>query len=907
MKTPVLATFSKRTCLLPTSFPRSLLTIFMTLPTQQYYEKQVRNILDTTVAALMANKDRQFMYVEMYYFHRWWTDSRTTDQQRQNLRTLLKNGQWEFIEGGWVMPDEATTTYSANIDQLLEGHLFLNRTFGITPTTGWQIDPFGASSALATHYRMAGFNFHIIDRINYKVHDKLVAEQAMEFWWQSSEAEPAQAIFTHILDENYCQPMNSGFDFEGDPVHNPPVKNNNLKDRAFEYARQIRKRQPIWRTPHIMILHQCDFKYQDAFAQFDNMDKILGFIRDNPTVFNMTIRWSKPSTYLKALSTEPSSIWPTRSAQDFFSYDDNKNSWWTGYFTSRPELKGIVRQSEAELRVVDNLASLFSITGRDQSGQPASIEQLHQAMGCAQHHDAVSGTEKQAVAENYATLLYRARAKTTPLIQSYLSQLVTPSGAPYATFTNTSTLVQNLAPGGNVSVLIYNSLYKRRFEVVKIPVWHYDVQVFRPSGGMYRSQVLPAFDPSPTDAPYTLFISAVPVPPAGFVTLRLSRPLRPTLPEPIKGTSYGTVANHYLSVTVGRNGLINDVTILNPNTPLPFSQYIMAYDSYPGPGQASGAYIFRPVGPAEFVDTTGPVTTIRETPLVKEIHQRFSPWASQVLRLYNTSIGAGNYIEAEYRIGPIPGNKEVITRFDTGLFTLRGDIYTDDNGFQMLHRTWDNEDELLIPANFYPSVYASYIQPSVKGKPTGVQLAVVNDRSHGVSSQAGGTMEFMMHRRLLQDDDRGVDEALNDTSIITPSQRWLFYPPGTSETSRHRDHHIEELNYPLGIYYTQMSNYEATYVTWFEQALPLPSGIHVLHTRLISATSPQVLVSITNVYTPEDKGNDYYINVDPTTMFGTPVCNVVQTSLTGMHVIGPVNGPVPVYVKHIVTFIITPC
>lgn len=166
------------------------------------------------------------MYVEMYYFQRWWTDPRTTDAQRNNLKTLLANKQWEFVEGGWVMPDEATTTYAAVLDQLTEGHLFLNKTFGVTPRIGWQIDPFGASTAVASNYLDSGFKYHVIDRINYKVRRQLIQAQEMEFFWSPSASDPNANIFTHILDDNYCQPMNAGFDFESSDLdQNPPVTN----------------------------------------------------------------------------------------------------------------------------------------------------------------------------------------------------------------------------------------------------------------------------------------------------------------------------------------------------------------------------------------------------------------------------------------------------------------------------------------------------------------------------------------------------------------------------------------------------------------------------------------------------------------------------------------------------------
>lgn len=45
---------------------------------------------------------------------------------------LVKNGQIEIVTGGWVMNDEANTHYAAMINQLTEGHLWLQEELGVT-------------------------------------------------------------------------------------------------------------------------------------------------------------------------------------------------------------------------------------------------------------------------------------------------------------------------------------------------------------------------------------------------------------------------------------------------------------------------------------------------------------------------------------------------------------------------------------------------------------------------------------------------------------------------------------------------------------------------------------------------------------------------------------------------------
>lgn len=44
------------------------------------------------------------------------------------------------------------------------------------------------------------------------------------------------------------------------------------------------------------------------------------------------------------------------------------------------------------------------------------------------------------------------------------------------------------------------------------------------------------------------------------------------------------------------------------------------------------------------------------------------------------------------------------------------------------------------------------------------QLSVLTDRAQGCASLADGELELLAHRRLLTEDQRGVGEALNETT-----------------------------------------------------------------------------------------------------------------------------------------------
>ena len=91
-----------------------------------------------------------------------------------------------------------------------------------------------------------------------------------------------------------------------------------------------------------------------------------------------------------------------------------------------------------------------------------------------------------------------------------------------------------------------------------------------------------------------------------------------------------------------------------------------------------------------------PTFNVVTGPLVTEVYQQYSEWATHVIRLYKDS----PYVEMEWTAGPIPidtpwlasknsdWGKEVVVRYSSGLDS-NGEWYTDSNGKEMVKRVYN--------------------------------------------------------------------------------------------------------------------------------------------------------------------------------------------------------------------------
>ncbi|EPQ06698.1 Epididymis-specific alpha-mannosidase [Myotis brandtii] len=293
------------------------------------------------------------------------------------VRELLAHGRLEFVSGGQVMHDEAVTHFDDQILQLTEGHGFLYETFGIRPQFSWQVDSFGASATTPTLFALAGFNAHVISRIDYEIKEALMHAQEMQFVWRGSQSlAEQQEIFTHVLDfYGYCS---VGYSWEGEALlltqfqneeHNnlnDPVTVSNIGMYVERFVLDVKSRASLYRTPHILWPWGCDRTFFNAGVQFANMDLLLHFLNTQASQLGITVEYATLGAYFRAVHAH-NATWRTHGHQDFLPY------------SSGSEPKGhsaaVYNPLAWTVTTLINLTVSFpSVTVTDESGHPVKAQ-----------------------------------------------------------------------------------------------------------------------------------------------------------------------------------------------------------------------------------------------------------------------------------------------------------------------------------------------------------------------------------------------------------------------------------------------------------------------------------------------------------------------------------------------------
>jgi alpha-mannosidase len=460
--------------------------------------------------------------------------------------------------------------------------------------------------------------------------------------------------------------------------------------------------------------------------------------------------YSTPSHYVDAkfkATTAAHAKWEVRH-DDIFPLGDAPHNYWSGYFTSRPSLKRQVRFASNFLNSARQMEVISGVTAEDvdhpttRPSPPVGqswTDSMEGAIGVATHHDGMSGTERQDVSDDYSQRISEGHFEVEAGVAKSLQKLAGITEEIGHCNCNAAGNCLNMSMcayttgADEFTVLAWNPTGQKATNWLRIPVsgaaysvtdlssnavlpsqatlidnrTHELPLLYINKFGMKAAQLTAEEAKLSNKATHVLTFEAT-TPPVGYSSFKVKKSAasEAVVTQPVATPS--TVSNGVYELTINQaKGSIESVKNLASGVETTFNITWGYYVSSEGQatktklpngtvetsGQASGAYMFRPDDQfTHACSVSQPTIEVTSGPLVTEIKQVFSSWATHIIRLTKGS----PFIEVEWTAGPIPWNegpkgkqgKELVVKFSSGL-SSEGVYYTDSNGREMLKRKRD--------------------------------------------------------------------------------------------------------------------------------------------------------------------------------------------------------------------------
>ena len=375
-----------------------------------------------------------FVWTEMQFLAMWWSEAHET--RKNNLRKLVKEGRFEILTGGWVMTDEANVDVFAMVDQLIEGHSWVQNTFGIDIKSSWSVDPFGHGGTFPYLLNASGIDGMVIMRIHYAWKEYFAKSQTGDFLWTQRWNQNKQILCHNFPYDIYSVKGSCGpkadvcvqFNFASKLTEQPYneyvmgtklITPSNVQERAELLLESYGRTGSLHDHNVVLVPLGEDFLYAIAGqldAQYTNYKYLMDYINQRFDKYHARLRFGTLSDYFDAVRDRTQKF-PTLNG-DFFVYSDIFSSgypaYWSGYFTTRPYMKQLSRELEASLRAAE---ILYSLSYKDRSSETAvrhykMLSFARQRLALFQHHDAITGTAKQHVMYDYGKKMFESLTRT---------------------------------------------------------------------------------------------------------------------------------------------------------------------------------------------------------------------------------------------------------------------------------------------------------------------------------------------------------------------------------------------------------------------------------------------------------------------------------------------------------------
>ena len=740
----------------------------------------VKRILDNMVVSLSHNKERKFSYVEMSFFTIWYNSQ--TDEIKNKVKEFIKEGRLEIINGGWVMHDEASSYFKHSIDNMRIGLKFLKEEFNVTPKIGWFIDPFGHSAATSHLLSQMGFEKIVLTRINHQEKKYRIKNHNLEFIYDPFNLN--QKIFTHVSYHHY-NPRIILRHYPGDKKIE--LKDDELKEVCEKFYNEMLEESEGYKHNNILLYYGEDFSFNEADINYENIEMIMNYVNNNMKG-KMKMIYSTPTQYFDYVLKSGAKFDEYKN-YDFFPYSDNDHCFWTGYFSSRANLKGLIKQLGIYINMTNRLLfEIFCDEEKTKKNKPLlnlvidSVYRARERLGVLQHHDAVTGTSKEKTNKDYENMAINNIEKLKAQINLLINILnnVCPfdvsCGFEEKLFVNENENNNYLIINPNLNE---NHFFNYRLDISKEndkDSFEYKIQ--QNDKLIYGNNI--AFNDIKSGLRYSSlqFISQL-----NKENLLLSTTISKT--QNIIPKNYFSDLKEDTSTIKIKNGTLlfncKSLKFNNTETKIEFSLTHAYYTSYTGNNSdvrpensnPDGAYIFAPCE-----NELQRYNSIDET---KSFYQQNDHFTSIILRYPNSYLiiiiqNDNLNIFTESIFDPISPKSEkgynYLLVLDSNINNInkeynQPEIFTDSQGINMMHRikdthpTFEYELKEKISSNFYP-ITSVVSLCNIENKNN--KVSIFSDRAQSAGVIDKGQIQIICQRFSTVDDWKGVGEPLYENS-----------------------------------------------------------------------------------------------------------------------------------------------
>ena len=374
---------------------------WLNTPEEYYSQKSIPGIFKTVFESLKNNQQRTFIINEIYYFKIWYESLSSGD--KEDFKKLVSEKRIEFVFCGYVVNDEATPIYYDIMDNIRIGLQYLYEEFGYTPKSAFFLDSFGHNSGNAHIVSQAGFEQLVLGRFHLDYLELMKKEKNDEFYWDMfGNNNSNKKILTHILALHY-----------GYTLFLPDLEDN--IDRIMpSFIKKLEEILVGIKHKNLLFLYGDDFKYDNDYL-FKNIDELINQFKNQQeqakrifnTQENINIFYSTPEKYFSMMAKEiqeNNQNLDTIIDKDF--YPLRTDCYWTGYFTSRPYLKGYIRKASNIFYAFSKYFSFDRFINNSNNPKIyTNLKDFRETVALTQHHDAITGTCKQYVGSDYVNKL----------------------------------------------------------------------------------------------------------------------------------------------------------------------------------------------------------------------------------------------------------------------------------------------------------------------------------------------------------------------------------------------------------------------------------------------------------------------------------------------------------------------